>query len=90
MKKSKIPPPTASVQELAKFFDTHSLADFQDELVDVEGPVFVREDAVRVELDSTEAEAVDKLARARKMSRTALIRSWVVEKLNAAKAGTKP
>ena len=66
LKKPKMPPPTASVRELAEFWDTHSLADFQDELVDVKGPVFAREDAVQVQLDSTEAEAVDKLARARK------------------------
>jgi hypothetical protein len=88
MKKPKLPQ-TDSIEELAEFFDTHDMTDFEDELVDVEGPVFVRENAVSIPLDSAETEAVDKLARARKMSRAALIRSWILEKLNASKSGTK-
>ncbi len=39
MKKSIIPK-TDSIQELAEFWDTHDLTDFEEELVEVEEPVF--------------------------------------------------
>jgi hypothetical protein len=40
MKKSKIPK-TDSIQQLAKFWDTHDLTDFADELGEVAEPVFL-------------------------------------------------
>ncbi len=33
-------PQTDSIQELAHFWDTHDLTDFEDELVEVTEPVF--------------------------------------------------
>ncbi len=41
MKESKLPK-TDSIQELAEFWDTHDLTDFEDELEEVIEPVFVR------------------------------------------------
>jgi hypothetical protein len=41
MKTSKLPR-TDSIQELAKFWDTHDLTDFEGELEEVTEPVFVR------------------------------------------------
>jgi hypothetical protein len=35
-------PETDSIQELANFWDTHDVTDFDDELVEVAEPVFVR------------------------------------------------
>jgi len=43
MKKTVIPDiRTASIKELAEFWDTHDLTDFEDQLEEVKGPVFVR------------------------------------------------
>ena len=36
----KIIPKTDSIQELAHFWDTHDLTDFEDELEEVSEPVF--------------------------------------------------
>jgi len=80
MKKQE-PPTTDSLQELAKFWDTHDLTDFEDDLVEVGRPVFVRRTAVKVPLESREAKAVEKMALARGVSQGELIRSWVVQKL---------
>lgn len=41
MKKRKLPK-TDSIQELAEFWDTHDLTDFEDELEEVHEPIFQR------------------------------------------------
>jgi hypothetical protein len=54
MKKSKLPK-TDSIQELAEFWDTHDLTDFEEELEEVAEPVFVRGTAIKVPLESRQA-----------------------------------
>lgn len=44
MSKPKIPS-TDSVEELARFWDTHDATDFEDEVEEVTEPVFVRKPA---------------------------------------------
>jgi predicted DNA binding CopG/RHH family protein len=80
MKKSKLPK-TDSIQKLAESWDTHDLTDFEDELEEVADPVFVRGSAITVHLESNEAEAIEKLAQAKGVSREELIRGWVLQKL---------
>lgn len=77
-------PQTDSIQELAQFWDTHDLTDFEDELEVVTTPVFEREAVVELHLVPREAEALQKLAEAKGVQSTDLIREWVLEKLQAA------
>ena len=87
MKKSKLPK-TDSIQELAEFWDTHDLTDFEGELEEVAAPVFVRGHAIRVPLESREVEAVEHMAQAKGVSREELLRAWVLQKLaRISKAG---
>ena len=86
MKKSKLPK-TDSIQELAEFWDSHDLTDFEDELEEVEEPVFVRDTPIQVRLNASEAKAVQQMAQAKGVSREELIRGWVVEKLARRKRG---
>jgi len=86
MKKSKLPR-TDSIDELAAFWDTHDSTDFDDELEEVEEPVFVRETPIKVHLRSSEAEAVQQMAQAKGVSREELIRAWVLQKLARWKGG---
>ncbi len=79
MKKSKLPK-TDSIQQLAEFWDTHDLTDFEDELEEVAEPVFGRRAAIKVPLESREVEAVEQIARAKGLSREELIRAWVLQK----------
>jgi len=65
MKKDKIPQ-TDSIHELAKFWDTHDLADYEEQLEEIAEPVFEREQVVRVQLPSKEAEAVENLAKSKR------------------------
>lgn len=80
MKKSKLPT-TDSIKELAEFWDSHDLTDFEDELEEVAKPVFVRGAAIKVPLKSGEVKAVEELAQAEGISREQLIRAWVMQKL---------
>ncbi len=80
MKKAKLPQ-SDSIQELAEFWDTHDLTDFEDELEEVAEPVFVRGTAIKVPLESAEVEAVEQMAQVKGVSREELIRAWVLQKL---------
>lgn len=80
MKKSKLPN-ADSIQALAEFWDTHDSTEFDDELEEVAEPVFVRDAAIKVPLESREVEAVEQMARTKGMSREELIRAWVLQKL---------
>jgi predicted DNA binding CopG/RHH family protein len=80
MKKTKLPK-TDSIQKLAEFWDTHDLTDFESELEEVAEPVFLRGAAIKLRLPTRDAVAVQKLARAKGVTREVLIRTWVREKL---------
>lgn len=89
MKKSKLPK-TDSIEKLAEFWDTHDLTDFEDELEEVTEPVFVRGAAIKVRLESREAEAVEQMAQANGVSQEELIRGWVLEKLARGNNSRRP
>jgi predicted DNA binding CopG/RHH family protein len=82
MKHTNIPQ-TDSIQELAHFWDTHDLTDFDDELEEVSEPVFERQTIVTVRLEPKDAEVVKALARSRGISHIALIQEWVLERIHA-------
>lgn len=88
MNRSKLPK-TDSIQEVAAFWDTHDLSEFEDELEEVAGPVFVRGTAIKVPLGPREVKAVEQMAQAKGVSRENLIRTWVLQKI-ARRNGTWP
>lgn len=76
-------PQTDSINELARFWDTHDLTDFQDELEEVTGLVFERRATLSVHLQSEEAEAVKRIAQSRGIGYEQLLREWVLEKIRS-------
>lgn len=76
-------PQTGSIQELAHFWDTHDLTDFEDELGEVKEPVFELLTQLFVPLDPEEFEALSALAKSRDTSPMDLIREWVLEHIEA-------
>ncbi|MDE0141241.1 MAG: CopG family antitoxin [Caldilineaceae bacterium] len=74
---------TDSIQELADFWDTHDLTDFDAELEEVDEPVFDRQTTVTVRLDPDESRIVRSLARLHGISHAQLINRWVVECIHA-------
>jgi len=81
MKYHKIPE-TNSILELTRFWDTHDLTDFEDELEKVYEPVFERNNTMKIHLQPEEAEAVKTLAKSKGISYDDLIHEWVVEKIH--------
>jgi hypothetical protein len=76
-------PQTDSIQELAQFWDTHDLTDFEDELEEVAEPAFEPPTVIPLNLESDEAEAVRRIAEAKGIPDAELIRGWVREKIHA-------
>ncbi len=76
-------PQTDSIQELARFWDTHDLTEFQDQLEPVGEPVFQRKAGITVHLQTKEAAALHKLAESQGLADSELIRQWVLERIGA-------
>ena len=83
MKNSKIPH-TDSIEELAKFWDTHDLTDFEDQLEEVAEPVFQREseEALTIRLQYEEMKAIRRIAESKGVEEVSLVKEWVLEKLH--------
>jgi len=73
---------TDSIQELAHFWDTHDLTDFEDQLEEVNETAFERKKFLKIQLEPEDTEAVLKIARSRGVSYTELIKEWVLEKIH--------
>ena len=77
-------PNTDSIQELAKFWDTHDLTDFSQALEAVGEPVFARsKDALlSVDLPPQELQRVRLLAKSKGVNETTMVREWILERLH--------
>ena len=82
MKSQRIPE-TDSIEKLAKFWDTHDLTDFEDQLEEVRGAVFKQRKESKVAIDLTPKEAQDlkRLADSEGTQEATLVRRWVRQKL---------
>ena len=82
MRRRKIPN-TDSVEELARFWDAHDLTDFEEDLVEMKEPVFVRSKgaSLRIVLQPTEARYLRKIARSKGVKETTVVRQWIREGL---------
>ena len=77
-------PEIDSIEELARFWDTHDLTDFEEQLEEVTEPVFQRQmETVAVPLQAQEIQAVRRIAESQGVDYVALIQGWVLEKLNS-------
>jgi len=72
-----------SIEELARFWDTHDVTDYIDELQEVSTPVFERAAVVNVPLTASELEALRRRAAAEGVDEVALVHGWVRDKLRA-------
>ena len=84
-------PKTDSIDELARFWDTHDLTDFEDDLEQVGEPVFVRTKgtSLSIDLQPAEAQRLTKIARSKGVKETSVVRQWVVERLRQSKGTTR-
>lgn len=76
-------PQIDSIQELARFWDTHDLTDFADELEEVSEPVFEGRTVIPLHLEASEAQALHRIAAAKGIADEDMVREWVLERLRA-------
>jgi len=80
MKTRKLPK-MDSIQELAKFWQTHQVTDFEQDLEEVTEPVFVHAAPIKLTLPPNGTKAIQKVAKSKGLSKEELIRRWVKQKL---------
>ncbi len=78
-------PQTDSIEELARFWDSRDITDFEDELAEVTEPVFVTGETatVQIHLRQPEWERLMRLARDEGVEQARLVEQWVAERLAA-------
>lgn len=76
-------PKIDSIRELANFWDKHDVTDFEDELEEVQEPVFAQSTVISLDLEFAEASAVRNIAKDKGVPATELIRGWVREKISS-------
>ena len=77
-------PNTDFIEELAKFWDTHDLTEFEEDLEEAREPVFVRakDTSLSIDLQPTEAQHLKKIARSKGVKETTVLRRWILERLH--------
>jgi hypothetical protein len=79
-------PKSASVEEEAEFWDTHSTTEFEDEFAPVEDLQFVvirgePKKALTVRLPQSTVDALSKQAREQGIGPSTLVRMWILKRL---------
>jgi hypothetical protein len=77
-------PQTDSISELARFWDSHDVTEFEDELEEVTEPTFARreKDHLAVPFGEGELAQLRELATSLGVAEESLIQRWVREKLS--------
>ena len=90
--RSRRVPDMDSIEEISRFWDTHDLTDFEDQLEEVRTPVFARrkEATVAIALTLREAEVLKRLAQSEGVKEAKLVRNWVREKLRESSLNERP
>ena len=91
MKSPRIPD-TDSIDELARFWDSHDVTDFENQLEEIRTPVFVRRKVATLEVALThrDAQALKRVARSQGRQEGVLVREWVREKVRAILSNKPP
>ncbi|MDP2975015.1 MAG: CopG family antitoxin [Anaerolineales bacterium] len=83
LNRDPMPGPSASIEEIVQFWDTHSTADYDDEMEDVAFDIDLREEVFVVALVPELAEVIGRAAKARGVTTETLVNLWLAEKVKA-------
>ena len=81
LNRDPMPGPSASIEEIVQFWDTHSTADYDDEMEDVAFDIDLREEVFVVALVPELAEVIGRAAKARGVTTETLVNLWLAEKV---------
>jgi hypothetical protein len=79
--KPKILPHFRSLDELVKFFDTHDLGEYWDEMPEAHFEVDIKRRTHLFALDAELADKLTEIAKSRQMSSGSLLNAWLKEKI---------
>jgi hypothetical protein len=77
-----MPGPSASIEEIIGFWDTHSTADYADEMEDITFDIDIQEETFAVAIVPELAEMIGRAAKARGVTTETLVNLWLAEKVN--------
>ena len=85
-------PASDSIEELAKFWETHDLADFEDVLEEADEPVFVRltPTSLTIDLQPIQAQRLKRIARSRRVKEATIVRQWIIDRLQESSRTPRP
>ncbi len=86
MDKNRDPMPDskADVEEIIEFWDTHSTADYDDVMEEVDFEIGIEEEVYTVALVPELVDQVERQAKARGVTTETLVNLWLAEKLKIA------
>jgi len=79
--KPKTLPHFRSLDELVKFFDTHDLGEYWDEMPEAHFEVDIKRRTHLFALDAELADKLTEIAKSRQMSSDSLLNAWLKEKI---------
>ena len=81
-KKVKIPE-FKTIEEMARFWDSHDITDFEDQLTEVKEPIFqkMKSRIISFKLDSEQYEKLKKIADQKKLNTVSLVNQWVTKQI---------
>jgi hypothetical protein len=81
-KKIKIPE-FKTIEEMARFWDSHDITDFEDQLTEVKEPLFekMKSRIISFKLDSKQYDKLKKIADQKKLNTISLVNQWVTKQI---------
>jgi hypothetical protein len=83
--KSKTLPKFESLNELVKFFDSHDMGDYWDQMPEVDFDVDIKTSQYLVAIDEELITKLNEIAKSKKVSTEKLINTWLREKIETSK-----
>jgi len=80
-KRDPLPASLANIEKIIEFWDTHSTADYEDEMEQVFFDIDLREEIFTVALVPELADSVGRQAKARGVTTETLVNLWLAERL---------
>ena len=80
--KMKIPE-FKTIEEMARFWDSRDITDFEDQLIEVKEQIFekMKSRIISVKLDSEQYEKLKKIADQKKLNTISLVSQWVTKQI---------
>jgi len=83
MEKGMKIPEFKTIEEMARFWNSHDISDFKDQLIEVKEPIFekMKSRIILLTLDSEQYDKLKKIAHQKKLNTISLLNKWVIKQI---------